>query len=212
MILTRLFRQRPARRPDHARARLRIEALESRDLLSNFHLGSVTQVSAAVSPFDGCPDQPAEARNAAAEPWVAVNPTNPDHLVAVWIQDLAAGLVAGVSFNAGRTWQSAEIPGLTLCSGGTADFALDPWVAFAPNGDLYVTSLTLGVTEAMLVNKSIDGGLTWGDPTTLAVEGAGGNIDKETITADPTNSNFVYAVWSRFNPGMNRNQTVFVRT
>jgi hypothetical protein len=217
MNLTRLFRQSPARRPDRARARLRVEALESRHVLSNFTLGSLTQVSGATSPFDGCPDQLDLARNAETEPWVAVNPTDPDHLVAVWIQDFAAGLVAGVSFNAGRTWQSVVIPKLTLCSGGTAGFAVDPWVAFAPNGDLYVTSFTQditggGVTEAMLVNKSTDGGLTWGDPTTLAVEGAGGRIDLERATADPTNSNFVYAVWSRFNPGGNRNQTVFVRT
>jgi hypothetical protein len=38
------------------------------------------------------------------EPWVAVNPTNPNNVVGVWRQDvdfLFGGFVAGVSFDAG---------------------------------------------------------------------------------------------------------------
>jgi hypothetical protein len=32
---------------------------------------------------------------------VAVNPTNPNNVVAAWIQDYASGIVAGVTFDSG---------------------------------------------------------------------------------------------------------------
>src|SRR5919108_2614839 len=74
------------------------------------------------------------------EPWVDVNPTNPNNVVGIWQQDRwsnggARGLVAGVSFDAGQTWQPVVIPNISLCSGGTTanggDFlrATDPWVS-----------------------------------------------------------------------------------
>src|SRR5205823_4693805 len=97
------------------------------------------------------------------------------------------------------------------CSGGPAanggddGRASDPWVTFAPNGDVYQISLSASAdvtVSAVLVSKSTDGGDTWSEPTTLArnvsafPEGPGFN-DKESITADPTNANNVYAVWDR---------------
>jgi Neuraminidase (sialidase) len=78
-------------------------------------------------------------------------------------------------------------------------------VTFAPNGDVYQISLSASAdlaVSAVLVSKSTDGGDTWSEPTTLArnvsgfPEGPGFN-DKESITADPTNANNVYAVWDR---------------
>jgi hypothetical protein len=52
--------------------------------------------------------------------------------------------------------------------------------------------------SAMLASKSEDGGLTWSAPVTLKFD-QGPNVlnDKNTITADPNDSNFVYAVWDR---------------
>ncbi|MDE2459851.1 MAG: exo-alpha-sialidase, partial [Gammaproteobacteria bacterium] len=38
---------------------------------------------------------------------------------------------------------------------------------------------------------------TWSNPATLILDGASAFNDKETITADPNNSNYVYAVWDR---------------
>jgi hypothetical protein len=49
----------------------------------------------------------------------------------------------------------------------------------------------------MLVAESRDGGLTWSTPTALIQDGAQFFNDKGSITADPTNANFVYAVWDR---------------
>ena len=153
--------------------------------------------------------------NSEVEPFVAVNPANPNNIVGVFQQDRwsnggAHGLVASTSHDGGSTWTESWAH-FSNCSGGTAanggDYgrASDPWVTFAPNGDVYQISLSASsdlTVSAVLVSKSTDGGDTWSEPTTLArnvsafAEGPGFN-DKESITADPTNSNNVYAVWDR---------------
>ena len=52
--------------------------------------------------------------------------------------------------------------------------------------------------NAMLVNRSTDGGSSWSDPITLIQDPEGQVLnDKNSITADDTNANFVYAVWDR---------------
>ena len=172
------------------------------------------------SPFAGCTigGPGTNYTNAEVEPWVAVNPTNPANIVAVYQQDRwsnggARGLVTAVSHDGGATW-SRTWAHFSFCSGGTAanggdlDRASDPWVTFAPNGDAYQISLSASadlLTSAILVSKSTDGGDTWSEPTTLVRETSAFNFnDKESITADPTNSNFVYAVWDRSRkPGEN---------
>ncbi|HSB77484.1 MAG TPA: sialidase family protein [Candidatus Methylomirabilis sp.] len=145
---------------------------------------------------------------------------NPMNIVGSWQQDRwsnggSRGLVAGVSFDGGATWANVPIPKITLCSGGTqtngGDFqrASDPWLSFAPNGDLYHISLSLDISppanrpggngrSALLVSKSTDGGLTWSDPIKLIEDDNPRFLDdKESITADPADANFVYGVWDR---------------
>jgi hypothetical protein len=173
-------------------------------------------VSASVSPFAGCTADGGQVgtfyANTEVEPWVDVNPTNPDNFVATWQQDRwdnggSRGLVAGVSFDSGMTWQQVVIPGISACAGHPYyKRASDPWLTFAPNGNLYHMSLSTstGITSAgfpdsaMLVSKSVDGGLTWSNPVSLIAD-IGPNIlnDKNSITADPNDSNYVYAVWDR---------------
>src|SRR5213082_2095450 len=153
--------------------------------------------------------------NSEVEPFVSVNPANPGNIVGVFQQDRwsnggAHGLVASTSHDGGATWTESWAH-FSTCSGGTAanggDYgrASDPWVSFAPNGDVYQISLSASAdltVSAVLVSKSVDGGDTWSEPTTLArnvsafAEGPGFN-DKESITADPTNATNVYAVWDR---------------
>ena len=154
------------------------------------------------------------------EPWVDINPLNASNLVVGYQQDRwsgggARGLVASVTFDAGASWTQVVIPKITLCSGGTAanggDFqrATDPWVSFAPNGDVYFFSLSLDIVppvgreggegkNAMFVSKSTDGGLIWSDPVKV-VEDLNPRFlnDKNAITADPGDARFVYAVWDR---------------
>jgi hypothetical protein len=140
------------------------------------------------------------------EPWIDVNPVNRANIVGIWQQDRwsdggSRGLVAGVTIDGGATWTSVVIPKGSRCSGGTYDRTTDPWLSFAPNGHLYTISLALSsdlAVSAILVNKSVDGGLTWSDPNTLIHDTNAATFnDKESITADPTNSNYVYAVWDR---------------
>jgi hypothetical protein len=136
----------------------------------------LVQASAA-SPFASCTSDGGQAGtsypNTEVEPWIAVNPTNPNNIVGAWQQDRwsdggARGLVAGVSLNGGAQWQQVVIPKITKCSGADDyERASDPWVSFAPNGHLYHISLSLNTSNtanALLVSKSIDGGATWGDP------------------------------------------------
>jgi hypothetical protein len=153
--------------------------------------------------------------NSEVEPFVAVNPVNPNNIVGVFQQDRwsnggAHGLVTSTSHDDGATWAESWAH-FSTCSGGTAanggnyDRASDPWVTFAPNGDVYQISLSASAdvtVSAVLVSKSVDGGDTWSEPTTLARNvsafgfGPGFN-DKESITADPGVANNVYAVWDR---------------
>ena len=162
--------------------------------------------------------------NAEVEPWVAVNPTNPNNIIGVYQQDRwdnggAHGLVSAVTFNGGATW-TRTFPHFSLCAGGTAanggayERATDPWVTVAPNGHAYQISLSFNQSNfdnAILVSKSTDGGLTWSEPTTVIRDTSPFNFnDKESITADPTNSNYVYAVWDRSrHPGGDPNLNAF---
>lgn len=143
--------------------------------------------------------------NAEIEPRSAINPTNPLNIVAEYQQDRwsdggARGLVASVSHDGGVTWTRVVVPGLSKCSGGAYDRASDPWVDFAPNGDLYAISLSFDFFDlhnAIIVSKSTDGGDHWGSPIELTADDTDG-LDKQSITVDPGDSNLVYAAWDRF--------------
>jgi hypothetical protein len=149
--------------------------------------------------------------NTAIEPWVAIDPTDPQRLLVGHQQDRwsdggSRGLVGNVSNDGGSTWAETIPSGVSDCSGGSFGRASDPWVTFAPDGTAYFFSLvidpaptpTFGASSgAMLVSRSTDHAKTWGPPITLIRDGANALNDKNSITADPGNSLFVYAVWDR---------------
>jgi hypothetical protein len=179
----------------------------------------LVRASDGPSPFAaGCDGVPAHGQgqgtnyvNSEVEPRVAVNPKNPSHAVGVWQQDRwsnggARGLVAATTRD-GVRW-SRSFAAFTRCSGGTAanggDYprASDPWVDFAPNGDVYQVSLSVNladVTTAILVSRSRDGGTTWEDPIAVRRDTGDAFNDKESLTADPTDpaGRRVYVVWDR---------------
>ena len=186
-----------------------------------FALGLTTTASDA-SPFlPGC-GGPGEAaagsvnyQNAEVETHSAVNPTNPNNVVAFWQQDRwndggSHGNRVGYSTNGGGTWGHSA-PRFSRCAGGAGlgeagDFerATDPWLSFSPNGRLH--AITIGfdnstARNAILAAFSNDGGATWSTPRVLRFDNpraVGNNFnDKETITADPFNSSLVYATWQR---------------
>jgi len=173
-----------------------------------------TALASGPSPFTGCTadhaaDQIAAGStlypNSEPEPRADVNPTNPANIVGAYQQDRwndggGRGLVASWSKNGGAAWHPVVIPGITRCSNGDFDRASDPWVSFAPNGDLYAISLTFDAFDThngILVSKSTNGGESWGAPIPVAEDNTNG-LDKQSITADPFDSNYVYAAWDRF--------------
>jgi hypothetical protein len=149
--------------------------------------------------------------SAEVEPYIDVNPADTQNLIAVWQQDRwsdggSRALYSAYSTDAGENWHQLALPGLTLCDGtGLFERATDPWVTFAPNGDAYAIGLPFdsdpaifGGNHAVTVNKSVDKGQTWSAPVELIHENDPDVFnDKESITADPTSSNRVYATWDR---------------
>ena len=145
------------------------------------------------------------------EPFFAVNPVQPNNIVAAWIQGPFQDIIAAVSFDGGHNWQRVPIP-LTVCSGGSYLGAGDPWLSFAPNGDLYAIAIAANTSNEIFVTKSSDGGLHWSAPTLVS-----GNVDlpvdHPSITADPTDptAQLVYAIWLGTSSGK-RGPAVFART
>ncbi len=187
--------------------------------------------SAATSFVAGCNGSPqvgTDYVNAEVEPSVVVNLTNPANVVGAWQQDRwqnggSQGITTGASFDGGHTWARSN-PMFSHCAGGNAanggdfDRASDPWVTASPNGAIYAMALVFtgavlqpGSSSGMLVVRSGDGGMSWGPPSVLIADGASFFNDKGSITADPTDSNFVYAAWDRLDPG-NHGPAYFARS
>jgi hypothetical protein len=153
--------------------------------------------------------------NSEVEPHVMVDPSNPDIIIGAWQQDRwnnggAEGNVTATSLNGGDSWtinaatKSSNCTGGTAANGGNFERASDPWVAISPDGTAYLMSLVTDTNpggfdtnpDDMIVSRSTDHGATWEDPVSLNRDESQNSFnDKNTITADPNDSDFVYAVW-----------------
>lgn len=126
------------------------------------------------------------------EPSLAVDPTDPDHLVMGTIDyNMGSTMSVYVSWDAGETWEG---PSQILYFRNDISGAGDPVVAFDRDGNVYISMISIGVREFILgsissqvavlnmaVAKSYDGGLTWTEPQ-LAASGAVStvsNVDQE---------------------------------
>ena len=126
----------------------------------------------------------------------------------------------GTGWAVNATTKSTKCTGGTAANGGNYGRASDPWLAISPNGTAYLMSLSVGTNpggfetspNAMLVMRSTNHGATWENPVTL-IRDESQNVlnDKNSITADPNDSKFVYAVWDRLlsPPSGNTNQQAF---
>jgi len=174
--------------------------------------GSSLVVVSKSDPYAACPTPGQAARNyprAEVEPNVAVNPTNSSNVVGVWQQDRwsdggSRGLVAGVSFDGGATFEEVPLPFSRCAPGGLPfDRASDPWVSFGPDGTAYAIGLSLsfmasGSASAVAVSTSGDGGRSWQSPTIVQTDVSPEILkDKESITAGPATPGTAYAVWDR---------------
>ena len=149
--------------------------------------------------------------NDATEPVIAVNPLNPNNVVASWILGPAQNIISSVSLDGGRNWRQVPIP-LTACSGGSLIAAVEPWLSFGPNGTLYAVNIA-GMTVPTLgvyVSKSTDGGLDW-SPSLLIPGTASAAPFHASITADRTDARFAYAAW-KGTADKNQYPAVFSRT
>jgi hypothetical protein len=82
--------------------------------------------------------------------------------------------------------------------------ATDPWVSYGPDGRLHAIALVFDNStprNAVLTAFSDNDGLTWSAPREVRFDNPralGNNFnDKETLTADPGDPDFVYATWQR---------------
>jgi hypothetical protein len=192
-------------------------------LIATPALGAPVAISGA-SPYSatcGTTNQPGVLyKNAEVEPWVAIDPRTRNSadtsqkLIAVWQQDRwsnggSRGIQSAYSTDGGATWTPVILPGLTLCTEGPWERASDPWVTFSPDGTAYAMSLALQINpppnrpggngpSAMVVHRSTNGGQTWTGPITLAENDIPRALhDKNSMTADPNDSHYVYAVWDK---------------
>ena len=150
-------------------------------------------------PLDNSKFRPADT---AFEPIAAVNPTDPDNVVAVWTQDYSKAHVVAFTHDGGRSWERSIPPGLSDCTDGEHQAAFDPWISFDKAGTAYISAMSgevpLGGTapdNVVLVNRSTDGGRTWSAPT--AAEPTTGYNDGPSIVALSDRPGHVLAAWAR---------------
>jgi hypothetical protein len=146
------------------------------------------------------------------EPSIAVDPKNPDHLVVGVIDYNFPNVVSYVTIDGGATWQGPFQPRYPQKDVGAAG---DPAVAFDRKGNVFISSISIGVQEFSIggiafqaaisgigVASSTDGGFTWKEPSQSSVsavkvqgaptnQGIGGSlslgfIDKPWLSAGPS--------------------------
>src|SRR5262249_29182499 len=150
--------------------------------------------------------------NAEVEPFVAVDPASPSHLIAVFQQDRwsnggARGLVTAVSADGGSSWKEPTPPTFSTCAGGTAanggayDRPSDPGIGSGPDGRPSQVSWPVNAPQtipAILASTSTDGGPTGSGPATIQRDNSPDHFvfnDKESVTADPFKAGTAYVVW-----------------
>jgi len=168
--------------------------------------------------------------NAQSETWIAINPTNPNNIIATSNDNMymtgTYRMSSWASFDGGKTWKHANTPPnrgyvIDLKPGGSMTI-FDPTITFDTDGNAYYA---YGFTQinnnqqmpddnGVFVAKSTDGGLTWngdfaGDPISIAALELGNKAgqpfhDRYTIASDMNHNSpykdFIYLAWQKFNP------------
>jgi len=190
----------------------------------------VSQPTSLPAGCDGVPPDGILYPDTAIEPQIAADRLNNSFLIATWQQNRWSSggsqtIGVAISSDGGNSWVPANAPFFSRCAGGNSGNAgnyaraSNAWVSIAPNGVAYALALAFtgdvfapASASAMLVSQSIDGGANWTLPVALIQDGPAFFNDKGSISADPTDSNFVYAVWDRLNSQSNTGPSFFALT
>ena len=152
------------------------------------------------------------------ETTIAVNPTNPNNLVA-GANDYRVCCVTSagtqrndgsgwvyVSTNGGATWSNIKLPGLGNSGNPQGVFKKvtsvgDPAIAFGKNNTVYYANIgfnRVDQSDAIFVSVSRNGGATWANPVLVANSGGSTYFnDKVWIGADPSTGRATVS-WTRF--------------
>jgi len=135
------------------------------------------------------------------EEQVAINPTNPDNMVAVW-RDFRLGYRQvgwAYTFDGGESWTEGG-----LIDEPNYPWQSDPGVTADADGNFYAIVLSYTSTSdpnGFYVFRSTDGGVSWGPPLEV-IDGVPGVFeDKEFIACDRSggaHDGNLYVVWTRF--------------
>ena len=120
------------------------------------------------------------------------------------------------SSNSGATWPGGFLPGMTTFSTppGPFDRVSDPSVTFDARHNVWlISSLPLLNTAAAplgaaaLVSRSTNGGMSWGNPVTIASATGGSDLDKNWSVCDNTPSSpFFGSCYTEYDDFGNGNQ------
>src|ERR671936_1268667 len=104
----------------------------------------------------------------------------------------ASGIVFARSIDNGVSYTSGTLPGITVLQNPPGPFArvTDPSVAHDRSHGVWMVS-TIGLDAsvrgtAVLVSRSTNGGLTWGNPVTVRAAAANEDFDKNWTACDNT--------------------------
>jgi len=129
------------------------------------------------------------------EPYLAIDPHDPDHIVVAWI-GFTPGSLTGIkvkaSFDGGHSWSASTF----LPHAAPIFHSADPSIAFDTADNVYACYIDYTQTTdsgAIYVVRSGDGGLTWGTPSRVI----GGSddpgklpLDRPWFTINPVTNQF----------------------
>ena len=128
------------------------------------------------------------------EPFIAVNPVNPQNMVVAWMGYLPYSKIyikTRATFNGGKTWSAMQVISHVNSSYGSAD----PSMAFDDSGNVSLSFVDYNKTSssgAVFVVKSTDGGLSWSNPVQVINANFDSHkpIDRPWISIDRSGGNY----------------------
>lgn len=135
------------------------------------------------------------------EPFIAINPTNPQHLISAWMGYQFGQKVvikSSISYNGGSSW-SSPLSQTHLLPGNSS---ADPSLGFDHLGNAFMCYIdydNVGFTNgSVVVAKSTNGGLTWGSPVeAINITDCPGKlcIDRPWMVIDPSGNSPQAAIY-----------------